>query len=104
MSVVLNFTLDPLRSWLTYRAKDNKASERDYIEQALTNEPSTRYSAEVTAKHGARARVEVVSASHASATTAPTAHREQVALAAHMRQDVLFSNAVTSDQSDDEAD
>lgn len=102
MPVVLNFTLNPLQSWLSYRSKDNKASESDYVEQTLTNETSPHHGAGVATKPSARARVEVVSTSDTSAPTTPSTPREQVALAARLRQDVLFSAAATSDRNDDE--
>jgi aminoglycoside phosphotransferase family enzyme len=102
MSVVLNFTLDPLRSWLSYRSKDNKASESEYLEQTLANETSSPLEVGLATRPNVRARVDVVSTSDASQRATTTPVPEQVALAARSRQDVLVSIAATSDQDDGE--
>lgn len=102
MPVVLNFTLDPLRSWLRYLSKDKKASASAYLEQTLANETSSPHEGGVVAQSSTRARV-AVSCTSASPQPSPTRPApEQVNLATHLRQDVLFSTAVTSDGSDGE--
>lgn len=100
MPVVINFTLDPLRSWLKYRSEDNKASSDAYLERALANEASTTATV-VTKAPGQRARIDVVSTSGAAAQAIPTATREQVELAARLRQDVLLTSGAR-DRSDGE--
>lgn len=101
MPVVINFTLDPLRSWLKYRSKDNKASSDDYLEQALAREAPDTSAVGVASASCPRARVEVVSTSTAGPAAAPAAH-EQAELAARLRQDVLFANETSRRNDDDE--
>lgn len=103
MPVVINFTLDPLRSWLKYRSEDNKASTADYLERVLASEAPNTAATTIASTPGPRARIDVASGTTSStAQTASPATSEQVELAARLRHDVLFSTTGTRGRADDE--
>lgn len=89
MPLTLSFTLDPLRSWRMCEAQAKKGQGGGYLEQALTTdaEPVAR-AASPRRERGSR--VDVRGGAAARSPSPPESPVEQIAVAARLRQDVLF--------------